>query len=293
MGERPFIAIDTGGLEPGAKTGIFAEMARQAEQAIAEADAVIFMTDGRGGLHDDDRVIAGRLRKLGVRVWLAVNKCEGMASDTAVAEFHALGLGAAAADLRGARRRCRRPAGGRAGGVPGAGRRRARSQGKAAARGDRRPAQRRQVDAGERAGRRGARDRLRRARHDARRDRGAVRARRAALHADRHRRPAQARQAGRSGGALLHRQDAAGDRAGQRRGAGAGRGRGHLRAGRARRRLHPGARPRAGGGGEQVGRRRPRRRASASSASSRGSWASSASPRRTTSRRRPARAWAS
>jgi len=94
MGERPFIAIDTGGLEPTAKTGIFVEMARQAEQAIAEADAVIFMTDGRGGLHDDDRVIAGRLRKLGVRVWLAVNKCEGMASDAAVAEFHALGLGA-------------------------------------------------------------------------------------------------------------------------------------------------------------------------------------------------------
>jgi len=94
MGVRPFIAIDTGGLEPSAKTGIYAEMARQAEQAIAEADAVIFMTDGRGGLHDDDRVIAGRLRKLGVRVWLAVNKCEGMASDAAVAEFHALGLGA-------------------------------------------------------------------------------------------------------------------------------------------------------------------------------------------------------
>jgi len=93
MGERPFIAIDTGGLEPTAKTGIYVEMARQAEQAIAEADAVVFLTDGRDGLHDDDRVIAGRLRKLGVRVWLAVNKCEGMASDAAVAEFHALGLG--------------------------------------------------------------------------------------------------------------------------------------------------------------------------------------------------------
>ncbi len=93
LGERPFIAIDTGGLDPGAKDGIFAEMARQAAQAIAEADAVVFLTDGRGGLHDDDKIIAGRLRRLKSRVWLVVNKCEGMATDTAVAEFHALGLG--------------------------------------------------------------------------------------------------------------------------------------------------------------------------------------------------------
>ncbi len=94
VGARPFIVIDTGGLEPDTKAGIFAEMARQAEQAIAEADAVIFLTDARAGLHDDDRIIAGRLRRLGTRVWVAVNKSEGLASDAAVAEFHALGLGA-------------------------------------------------------------------------------------------------------------------------------------------------------------------------------------------------------
>jgi len=93
VGERSFIAIDTGGLEPRTKSGIFAEMGRQAEQAMAEADAVLFLTDGRGGLHADDREIAARLRRLGARVWLVVNKCEGMPSDAAVAEFHALGLG--------------------------------------------------------------------------------------------------------------------------------------------------------------------------------------------------------
>jgi GTP-binding protein len=93
LGPRPFIVIDTGGLDPDAREGIFPEMARQAEQAMAEADAVVFLTDGRGGLHEDDRTIAARLRKLGARVWLVVNKCEGMASDAAVAEFHALGLG--------------------------------------------------------------------------------------------------------------------------------------------------------------------------------------------------------
>jgi len=96
-GERSFIAIDTGGLEPGTPDGIFAEMARQAEQAMAEADAVLFMVDARAGLAPGDRKIAARLRKLRAPVFVAVNKAEGMQSDTAVAEFHELGLGAPAA----------------------------------------------------------------------------------------------------------------------------------------------------------------------------------------------------
>ena len=97
QGERSFIAIDTGGLEPGAQQGIFAEMARQAEQAIAEADAVLFIVDGRAGLVPADRLIAENLRRLRARVFVAVNKTEGMQSDAAVAEFHELGLGAPAA----------------------------------------------------------------------------------------------------------------------------------------------------------------------------------------------------
>ncbi len=94
LGERGFIAIDTGGLEPGTADGMFSLMARQAEQAIAEADAVVLVVDARAGLAPADRVIAERLRKLKERVWVAVNKSEGMQSDAAVAEFHELGLGA-------------------------------------------------------------------------------------------------------------------------------------------------------------------------------------------------------
>jgi GTP-binding protein len=93
LGERSFIAIDTGGLEPAADEGIYVEMARQAEQAMAEADAVIFIVDGRAGLASGDRQIAERLRRLPSPVYLAVNKTEGMQPDTAVAEFHELGLG--------------------------------------------------------------------------------------------------------------------------------------------------------------------------------------------------------
>ena len=94
LGPRPFLVIDTGGLEPGASEGIFARMARQTEQAIAESDAVVFLVDGRSGLTSADRAIAERLRRLGACVQVAVNKCEGLAGDTATAEFHELGLGA-------------------------------------------------------------------------------------------------------------------------------------------------------------------------------------------------------
>jgi GTP-binding protein len=96
QGDRAFIAIDTGGLELGAEEGIYVEMARQAEQAIAESDAVVFMVDGRAGLTGGDREIAAKLRLLSSPVYVAVNKAEGMQPDTAVAEFHELGLGAPA-----------------------------------------------------------------------------------------------------------------------------------------------------------------------------------------------------
>jgi GTP-binding protein len=92
LGGRGFIAIDTGGLEPGAEQGIFVEMGRQAEQAIAESDAVVMVVDGRAGFMPGDRAIAEKLRKTRTPLYVAVNKTEGMQSDTAVAEFHELGL---------------------------------------------------------------------------------------------------------------------------------------------------------------------------------------------------------
>ena len=94
LGSRAFIAIDTGGFEPRDPQGIFVQMARQAEQAMVEADAIVFLVDGRAGLTPGDRAIAQRLRKMKTPAYLAVNKTEGMQSDSAVAEFHELGLGA-------------------------------------------------------------------------------------------------------------------------------------------------------------------------------------------------------
>jgi len=94
VGESGFIVIDTGGLEPRAPAGIARETARQAEQAIAEADAVVFLVDARAGLTALDREIGEQLRRSARAVVVAANKAEGLAPDIAAAEFHALGLGA-------------------------------------------------------------------------------------------------------------------------------------------------------------------------------------------------------
>ena len=93
VGDKPFIVVDTGGFEPVAKTGILHQMARQTKQAIAEADVVIFLVDARAGLNAHDHDIGRLLRKLGQRAVLCVNKAEGMAHGSAIAEFHELGLG--------------------------------------------------------------------------------------------------------------------------------------------------------------------------------------------------------
>ena len=93
LGEKPYLVIDTGGFEPDAKTGIVSEMARQAEQAIAEADVVVFLTDGRAGVTGHDHNIAEMLRKAGRKVLLAVNKTEGMTRSGVANEFYELGLG--------------------------------------------------------------------------------------------------------------------------------------------------------------------------------------------------------
>ena len=93
MGERPFLVIDTGGFEPVAKDGILHEMAKQTRQAVAEADVVIFIVDGRQGLTPHDKTITDFLRRSGRQVMLVVNKAEGMKYTTVAADFYELGLG--------------------------------------------------------------------------------------------------------------------------------------------------------------------------------------------------------
>jgi GTPase len=93
VGDRPYLVVDTGGLEPVAKDGIMFEMARQSRQAVDEADMVLFLVDGRAGCTPQDILIAGQLRKTGKPILLLVNKAEGMQRARVTAEFFELGLG--------------------------------------------------------------------------------------------------------------------------------------------------------------------------------------------------------
>ena len=92
-GKQEFIVIDTGGFEPDATGGISREMARQAQQAVAEADVVVFVVDARAGLSAQDHDIAAYLRKLGKPCVLIANKAEGMHEGVQLTEFYELGLG--------------------------------------------------------------------------------------------------------------------------------------------------------------------------------------------------------
>ena len=93
MGQRPFLVIDTGGFEPVAKEGIMHQMALQTKQAVAEADIVVFIVDGRQGMTPHDKTITDFLRKSGRPVILVVNKTEGMKYSAVTADFYELGLG--------------------------------------------------------------------------------------------------------------------------------------------------------------------------------------------------------
>ena len=93
IGEKPFLVVDTGGLEPVAKEGILFEMAKQTRQAVDEADLVLFLVDGRQGCMPQDKIIAEQLRKTGRPLLLLVNKAEGMQRAAVTGEFFELGLG--------------------------------------------------------------------------------------------------------------------------------------------------------------------------------------------------------
>ena len=93
VGSKPYLVIDTGGFEPVVDEGILFEMAKQTLQAVDEADAIVFLVDGRTGITPQDKIIANRLRRSNQPVYLVVNKAEGMRSAVATAEFHELALG--------------------------------------------------------------------------------------------------------------------------------------------------------------------------------------------------------
>ena len=90
---REFTVIDTGGYVVGSDDVFEAEIDKQVELAIDEADVIIFMVDVEHGITGMDEDVANLLRKSKKPLFLAVNKVDnGKRAENAV-EFYNLGLG--------------------------------------------------------------------------------------------------------------------------------------------------------------------------------------------------------
>lgn len=91
---RQFMVVDTGGIEPNTSDVILAQMRRQAELAIENADVIILVTDIRCGVTADDSDVSNMLQKSGKPIVLAVNKCDSIGEPPLeLYEFYNLGLG--------------------------------------------------------------------------------------------------------------------------------------------------------------------------------------------------------
>ncbi len=94
MRDRPYQIMDTAGLE-NAKTGIAADSTNMALGAIADADAILFVVDGRTGLTGEDLDWARLVRrKTRAPVLLLANKAESGRRLADLADFYKLGFGA-------------------------------------------------------------------------------------------------------------------------------------------------------------------------------------------------------
>ncbi|MBC7894629.1 MAG: ribosome biogenesis GTPase Der [Cytophagaceae bacterium] len=87
-----FWLVDTGGITDDARGAMDVEIRRQVEQAIEEADLLVFVVDTKAGLHPIDERIATMLREAGKPFIVAANKADDVKS-TDYYEFFALGAG--------------------------------------------------------------------------------------------------------------------------------------------------------------------------------------------------------
>jgi len=89
---RAFILIDTGGFEVDSKSDMARLIREQAQLAIEEADAIIFLMDGREGLQPTDIEITRMLQRAEKPVFYTINKVESAALERETAEFYQLGV---------------------------------------------------------------------------------------------------------------------------------------------------------------------------------------------------------
>ena len=89
---KEFSLIDTGGYVVGSDDIFEAEIDKQVELAIDEADAIIFMVEVESGVTGMDEDVAQLLRKSRKPVFLAVNKVDNSKRAQDAVEFYSLGF---------------------------------------------------------------------------------------------------------------------------------------------------------------------------------------------------------
>lgn len=89
---KKFQLIDTGGLNLAPNGGLEQNVQKQSRLALAEADVILFLLDGKGGLNPSDRDAADLLRRQEKPVFFAVNKIDSRQRSDNLYEFYALGI---------------------------------------------------------------------------------------------------------------------------------------------------------------------------------------------------------
>lgn len=90
---RSYMLVDTGGLVPDSSDEIEISIFEQAREAMAGADLILFIVDGRTGLHPQDEQVGQYLRQSGKEVRVIVNKVDGPEQEeTMAADFYGLGF---------------------------------------------------------------------------------------------------------------------------------------------------------------------------------------------------------
>src|SRR5262245_54853318 len=87
-----FHLADTGGLYGASEDPLHALVVTQGKRAIAAADLLVFLVDGREGLVPGDLTIAQEIRQTSLPVVLAVNKTDDKRGRAGVADFYQLGF---------------------------------------------------------------------------------------------------------------------------------------------------------------------------------------------------------
>jgi GTP-binding protein len=90
---RKFTIVDTGGIVFGEDDPLSEQIRVQAQIAVQEADAILFLTDAKDGVNPDDLDLANRLRGVDKPLFVVVNKSDHPGRDLVANEFYALGLG--------------------------------------------------------------------------------------------------------------------------------------------------------------------------------------------------------